>query len=222
MAYYKFPACRICCLDDHKTVSDIDFKLLNGASVNEIIGQYGKFFIDKEKPLTYISVVGHRKHMSKNIGASLLGLPEASSIPSGAEIVVGDRAEGFDSYIENLKRSKETLDAMIASAFEDLNASDAYLAKSDTPKYQALMLAVRDNIRKSIANITQQIQETSAPNLNQLNTRSDPRIVELLMIVKKAATLSIRDETVKKAFRDELTIQIAQSRELKWLAEDQK
>jgi hypothetical protein len=246
MAYLRHPNCRICAIEDHKVVSDIDFELLNGASINTILGKYGHFFGTPVKPgsavspfadeeplvpskdgfeakpmLNYGAVYWHRSHIKKDVTTSLLGLPEAGSGVRGeTEIVKGERAAGFNSYIDELHKNKETLDVLLHSAFEDLNQSDEYLLKSLTPKYQALILSVRDNIRKSIAALTSQIQESITPTLNNLNSKNNPQIIELLMIVKKAAALAIKDKDVREAFKSELAVQIAYSKELKWLMDD--
>lgn len=178
----------------------------------------GKDGFDAKPLLNYAAVFGHRNHIKKDVASSYLGIPEAGS--KGTELVKGERAVGFDSYIEELHKNKETLDVLLQSAFEDLNASDEYLLKSVTPKYQALILSVRDNIRKSIASLTQQIQETTTPTINNLNGKNNPQIIELLMIVKKSATLAIRDKDVREAFKAELSVQIAYSKELKWLMDE--
>lgn len=224
MAYLRHSNCRICKHEDHKIVSDIDLKLLDGASINDILGEYSSLFGKNDKdnqptaPLNYSSVFTHRKHIRKDVASAYLGLPEAGS--RGTEIVKGERAVGFDSYVEELRKNKETLDVLLQSAFEDLNLSDDYLLKTVTPKSQALMLSVRDNIRKSIAELTHRVQEATTPTFNNLSGKNNPQIVELLMIVKKVAALSIRDKEVREAFKKELTIQIAYSRDLKWLVED--
>lgn len=224
MGYNRHSNCRICALEDHKTVSDIDFKLLNGTSINTILGEYSQFFgkpgpDNKPKPtLNYNSVYTHSRHIKKEVGSTLLGLPEAGS--RGTELVAGPRAVGFDSFIEELHKNKETLDVLLHSAFEDLNLSDEYLVNATTPKNQAMLLSVRDNIRKTVANLTQQVQESITPSFANINSKNSPQVAELLMIVKKVITLCIRDKDIREAFKKELSTQIAYSKELKWLVEE--
>lgn len=226
MSYRLYPGCRICKHSDHKVVSDIDFKLLEGATVNDIVMAFGQFFgkvgADNQKiepDLNYAAVVGHRNHISKSVAPTLLGLPDANGYSNGA-LVKGDRAVGFDSFIEELRKNKETLELLKQSAFEDLNMADEFLIKASSPKAQALLLAVRDNIRKSQAALIKQIQETITPNFNNVSGKDNPQFVELLLIIKKSALLAIRDKAVREAFMLELETQIKFSKELKWLAED--
>jgi hypothetical protein len=225
MSYIRHSQCRICQCEDHKVVSDIDFDLLsNGLTIDQVLGKYGQFFglqvagLPTVK-LNYSAVATHRKHIQKNVAPSLLGLPEATDRVSG-ELVKGERAAGFTSYIEILRENKETLETLLQSAFEDLSLSDDYLLKAPNSKSQSMLLMVRDSIRKNIAALTKQIQETTSPQLNNLNSKDNPQIVELLMIVKKAALLSIEDKKVRDMFMRELTTQIAFSKELRWMSEE--
>lgn len=222
MTYIRFSNCRVCQFTgDRKVSEDLDFKLLEGVSIEDVLGEYSKHFTDPSKPLNFMSVQDHKNHLKKQVATNLLGLPSA---PAGEysknEIIVGDdRSNGLDSYIALLNKNKETLDSLVRSASEDLMNSDGYLAQAGTPKNQALILSVRDNIRNSIADITARIQVLITPQINNVSSKNNAQVVELLMIVKKSANLSIRDKAVKESFMKELSIQIATSKELKWLSE---
>jgi len=225
MAYIRFTNCRVCALQDkdHKAWSDIDFKLLEGVPLAQVLGEYAGLFVEPNKPpLTYIALSQHKKHLKSQVANNLLGLPDASSSNSNSQIVVNDGTNGLISYVDELNRNKETLDKMLVSAEEDLVKSDEFLAAATTPKNQALLLSVRDNIRQSMVEISQKSLEAITPNLGPLNSKDNPQVIELLMIVKKAMNLTIKDKDLREEFKNELSTQIAFSKELKWLNEDKK
>lgn len=225
MSYRLHPGCRICKHPDHKVVSDIDFRLLEGDTVNDILGAFGQFFgkADEkgqkiEPDLNYASVVNHRAHISKSIAPTLLGLPDANGHSTGA-LVKGSRAVGFESFIDELRKYKETLETLNRSASEDLLQSDEFLLKAASAKAQALLLGARDNIRKSQAALIKQIQEIITPSFNNVSGKDNPQFVELLMIFKKVIILTVRDKELRDAIHKELATQIQFSKELKWLAD---
>jgi hypothetical protein len=224
MAYIRFTNCRVCALQDrdHKAWSDLDFKILEGVPLKQVLGEYAGFFTEPGKPLTFIALSQHKKHLKSQVANNLLGLPDASTSNSASEIVINDGTNGLISYVDELNRNKETLDMMLASAEEDLIKSDEFLAGATTPKNQALLLSVRDNIRQSITEISQKSLEAISPNLANVNTKDNPQVIELLMIVKKAMNLTIRDKDLREEFKKELSTQISFSKELKWLNEDHK
>jgi hypothetical protein len=221
MDYIKYTNCRVCQLQaDRKVISDLNFKLLEGVPLEQVQGEYSQYFVDPQKPLNYHVLRRHKSHLKKQIANNLAGIP---SIPGGEfdknSIVISDDTKDLDfgSFIDFIKRNKEDLEALKISAMEDLETSDAYLAGAQTPKNQALILSVRDNIRNSVAAITEKIQELVTPQINNINDKGNAQVVELLMIVKKSALLSGMDKKVMESFLKELVLQIDGSKELKWL-----
>jgi hypothetical protein len=219
--YIKFANCRICQLDaDHKVKSDLDFKILEGTPIDQVVGEFSQYFTDPQKPLNYWAVQRHKSHLSKQVASNLIGIP---SIPPSGEfdknsIVVSDGKDtGLGSFIDFVLKNKETLDELKESAKEDLINSDVYLGQASTPKAQALILSVRNNIRDSIADITAMEQKLLTPQLGNASSKNNAQVVELVMIAKRSAILAIRDKTVRESFLKELALQISSSPELKWL-----
>jgi hypothetical protein len=99
-------------------------------------------------------------------------------------------------------------------------SSDALI--SEDVKDNALVLSVRNTIRKALSEFIALSKEMANPSLPiNVGDTNKKLFVEFLLIVKKAAELSIRDEKVLENFLLEITCQLRKSKEFKSVLEEE-
>ncbi len=221
--YLMNGSCRVCALSSDKTVADLDKDLLEGMDINTILYKYSGKFSDPTLPLTRTSLYAHRKHLRRSIPSAILQIPELTnplSKKSQTDFASPARSEGFDSFLGTVEKDRELLDVLVESAMTDLISSDALI--SEDVKDNALVLSVRNTIRKALSEFIALSKEMANPSLPiNVGDTNKKLFVEFLLIVKKAAELSIRDEKVLENFLLEITCQLRKSKEFKSVLEEE-
>lgn len=209
-SYVKVLNCPVCDWPNDDDVDEINADILNGIALPEIRQKHTKF--------SYHSLFNHKKHLIRAASLETSGLPDLTS--RGDLVPEGARTKSFTAITKTLTDNNELLEVVVNSALEDLGKSDGYLDLANTPKAQAILLGVRDQIRKSVTEVTKTRQSLMNPALTaNVGGISDAVLLEFMQIVKKAALAAIENKTLRTAFFNELNFKVRQSKELKWLAE---
>jgi hypothetical protein len=186
--------------------------------------KYSGKFTDESKPLTYIALFAHRKHVKRSLPAGILGISDmGSSAGEPMGITTPAQSAGFDSYLGTVAQEKEMIETLVDSAFEDLTSSDEMLhrAKGDI-KDEALIVTVRNQLRKALGDFITLNKELTSPTLAlNIGDTNKKLFIEFLLIIKKVAETTIVNEEAKNAFFNELTIQFRKSREFKSILQEE-
>jgi len=206
-------------------VSELDKDLLEGMDLNTILYKYSGKFTDETKPLTRTSLYAHRKHIRRSLPAAILQIPDmgANSGYDGGPTNLA-RSEGFDSFLGTIEKDKEMVDILVDSAMEDLLKSDKVLhsAKGDV-KNEALIISVRNQIRKALGEFIVLNKELTSPVLAlNIGDTNKKLFIEFLIIVKNAAEASIKDIPVRDGFLLEITSRLRKSKEFKAVLEEER
>jgi hypothetical protein len=225
-SYLKHTHCRVCQHKDDAVVAAIDKDLLEEVPLATVMSKYAGHFSDNKFPLVGAALFAHRSHLKRSVPSALLEIPDlsVSKIDSGepSNLV---RSEGFDNYLGTIKKNREMLDIIVSSATDDLNVSDEYLAASYGAKERAMMLAVRDKIRQSLAALIELSKTLVSPEISvQIKGRGDgaDRITELLVLFRQACDATIEDTGVKELLFSNLATLIRRSTTLRDIFDKEK
>jgi hypothetical protein len=212
----KLVKCRICQHPTDAVVADIDKELLSEVPLIDVLSKYSGHFT--KVPLTALSLYTHRKHLRRAVPSALLEIPDLSLVKSGG--IEGQttiaRSTGFDTFLGTVAKNREMLDNLVQSAMEDLNASDTYLEEAYGPKNKAMMLAIRDKIRDSLAGYIELSKTLVTPEISvSIKGREGDRVTELLVLVRQAFETAVPDDHLREVFFNELAGLIRHSVTLK-------
>jgi hypothetical protein len=222
--YVQPKGCRVCGNPDDKVISELDKDLLEGMEFNTILYKYSGKFSDPRTPLTRTVLYNHRRHLRKSIPAAVLQIPDLGSSATLANTVTNPiRSEGFDNYVGSVEKDKELLELLVNSALEDLVSSDALISDAADVQDSALVLSVRNQLRKSLGEMIHVNKEMTSPVLGlKIGDTNKKLFVEFLLVVKHAAEDTIKEETTLSNFLSELTSQLRKSKEFKYILDEER
>lgn len=212
-SFVKYRSCSVCQNPDDGVVDSINADILNGIALTEIKTKYAAQF----GSVSYNSLFHHKKHLLRSASAEVTGLPDLTS--DQGELANPERSKSFTTYTQTLNNNHELLEMVVDSAIEDLDKSEVYLEKANSVKGQAMILGVRDNIRKSVTDVAKIRQELIDPALTVNGQVSNAVMCEFLSLVKRAALFAIDDEKMRISFFNQVKIELRKSKELKWMVE---
>jgi hypothetical protein len=222
-SYLRLTKCRVCQAKDDELISAIDKDLLSEVPIMDVQAKYGGKF--GKIPLTAMSLYSHRKHIRRSVPSAILEIPDLSSAAETGEPTSLARSEGFNTFLGTVVKNREMLDNLVSSAMEDLNASDEYLEDAYGAKNKAIILAIRDKIRDSLAGYIELSKTLTTPEISvAIKGQEGDRVTELLVLVRQAFEMVIADDHLREVFFNELARLIRRSTTLKdiFQAESQK
>ncbi len=224
-SYARLPQCRVCQHIDDAMVAKLDRALLEDALTGDIIAEFGGNFNKSTQELTSMAVFAHKTHMTRAVPSALLEIPDLSGTleTSSAPLASANRSEGFNHYLGTLLKNREMLDNIVASATEDLNNSDKMLDRATSPQSQAMLLAVRDKIRNSLADLITLSKTLISPEINvNFTGKEADRVTELLVLIRHALVNTVPDVQIQEAVLMELASLIRKSQTLKDIFDQEK
>lgn len=223
-SYLKQPKCRVCQYKDDSIVAAMDKDLLEEMPLAEALAKYGGHFVEKAFPLTAMVLHGHRRHLRRSVPSALLEIPDLSvSKENGSEPTNLARSEGFHNFLGTIQKNREMLDSLTQSAMDDLNVADEFLASAYSAKDRAMILAVRDKIRQSLAQFIEISKSLTTPEISvNIKGRDGDRVTELLVLFKQASDIVISDKQTKEQLFIELAKLIRRSSTLKDIFDNEK
>jgi hypothetical protein len=222
--YTMVGTCRICTQVGDSVVSEMDKDLLSGMDITSILYKYSGKFSDPLMPLTRTVLYSHKRHLRRSMPAAYLQVPDTLSSPGQTETTNLVRSEGFDSFIGTSEKDREMVDVLVNSAMEDLISSDVLMNLSQAnPQDASLMMSVRTQLRKSIGEFIKLNKEMTSPALAfNIGDTNKKLFIEFLLIVKKAAEVSISSDDDRESFLLEITSQLRKSKEFKAVLEEER
>lgn len=217
-SYLKVSKCRVCEHTDDAIVASMDKELLNETPVDEVLARFSGHFKNKSKPLTQMSVYAHKKHLLRAVPSALLEIPDlsANSTNTSLEKTNDTRSKGFDDFLGTTSKNREMLDNIVASAMDDLNAMDELVELSVGPKNKAMVYAVRDKVRQSLAGYIELSKSLVSPSMSVSIAGGDgDRVVELLVLMRQAFENTVEDPVLREKFFNEMAFLIRKSNTLR-------
>ncbi len=206
-------------------VAKLDRALLEEAPIGDIIAEFGGHFNKSTQELTNMSAFAHKVHLQRAVPSALLEIPDLSGTleTSASPLAPANRSEGFNHYLGTLLKNREMLDNIVASSMEDLNNSDKMLDRATSPQSQAMLLAVRDKIRNSLADLITLSKSLISPEINvNFTGKEADRVTELLVLIRHALVNTVPDVQIQEAVLMELASLIRKSQTLKDIFDQEK